>query len=253
MSEESIKNLVLEGYSSDSVQKTYRVATMKGLWPSERIVYDKYFRKGSSILDIGCGSGRTTFALRIMGYNVIGTDLTPAMIKTAEELKKEFKINIDFRIMDATNLKYSDNSFDNTLFSFCGWNQIPGKENRIKALEEAYRVTKKGGYFIFTSHIRTYASKWGPFWFKQWIKMNAFKPLGLNIKEQEFGDRYFRKGASGKFETEEFLHIPNLKEVELQIKEAGFELEYNDYRRSITPDDKKVKAGNCMYFVCRKK
>lgn len=250
---DSVKDLVVRAYSSKNVQKNYRDASMKGLWPSERIIYEKYFKKGSSILDIGCGSGRTTFALKIMSYDVLGIDLTPAMIESAEQLKKEFKINIDFRVMDATDLKFDDESFDNTLFSFAGWAQIPGRENRSNALKEAYRVTRPGGYFIFSAHIRTYLSKWGPFWAKEWTKMFVLKPLGVKTKEVEWGDRFFRKGASGKYDGDQYVHIPALSEVKDQIKEAGFELEYNDYRMNITPKDSKVKAGNCMFFVCKKK
>jgi len=151
-----IKNIVVEEFSSTSIQKTYREMTKCGLWKSEEMLFKKYFEKNSTILDIGCGSGRTTYGLVKLGYEVIGVDMTPEMIKSANELSDYFKLKIDFRLLNAKDLKFKDNSFDNAIFSFNGWSQIPGKVNRLKSLEEVYRILKTGGYFIFTSHVRNF-------------------------------------------------------------------------------------------------
>ena len=141
-------------YSRQTIQELYKkVYTWEGLWKGEALLIDKYYAKNSSVLDIGCGSGRTTFPLAKKGFKVVGVDLVPEMIKTAKELAKSFDMAIDFQVGDATNLHFNENSFENALFSFCGWNQIPGRENRLKALKEINRVLKPGGYFIFASKI----------------------------------------------------------------------------------------------------
>jgi ubiquinone/menaquinone biosynthesis C-methylase UbiE len=55
-----------------------------GLWESEKYVINKYFDKDKSILDIGCGAGKTIFNLYEMGYrNIIGLDLTSEMLENA--------------------------------------------------------------------------------------------------------------------------------------------------------------------------
>ncbi|MDO8741411.1 MAG: methyltransferase domain-containing protein [Candidatus Woesearchaeota archaeon] len=247
-----LQNLVVREFSNEKVQKSYEEATREGLWKSEEKLFKKYFKPGSRIFDIGCGSGRTTFSLVKIGYKVIGIDLTPAMIKTAKRLSKEFRIKIDFRVGNAANLKIRNESFDNALFSFNGWDQIPGEENRLKALKEANRAIKPGGYFIFTSHLRQLNKKYFWFWIKQWLRLYIFKPIGLNIREIEYGDQFFKRARIEEYENEQFIHIPRLSKIIKQIKKAGFELVFYDKRNSIAKEDEKLITGNCTFFVCKK-
>lgn len=52
-----------------------------GLWQSEKYAFEKYLNQEDAILDIGCGTARTTFALYKKGFqNLTGNDLTPAML-----------------------------------------------------------------------------------------------------------------------------------------------------------------------------
>jgi len=249
---ESIKEIVIREFSSKSVQETYKRITKQGLWKSEEKLFKKYLKKGS-VLDVGCGSGRTTFPLVRMGYKVIGVDLTPAMIKSAKELSKEFKIKVDFRTGDATDLEFKNESFDNVLFSWNGWNFIPERKNRLKALKEIYRVLKPNGYFIFTSHIRKIRRlAWIKFWFIQWIRMYILRLFGYKMKEKEWGDIFFKKGSIVEFEREQYINIPKLSEVKFLIKKVGFILEYNEYKNTISTSEKRVKRANWMFFVCRK-
>ena len=68
--------------------KSYEKLTKDvGLWASEKYVFEKYLNQSDNILDMGCGTGRTTFPLDKSGYKkIIGTDLTPEMIQIAQEL-----------------------------------------------------------------------------------------------------------------------------------------------------------------------
>lgn len=250
--EQTIQKIVIKEFTDKDVQKTYEDMTRSGLWKSEEKLFSKYFRKKSKVLDIGCGSGRTTFQLEKRGYKVVGIDLTPAMIKTAKKLSLEFKKDIEFRVGNALNLAFDDESFDNALFSFNGWNQIPMEKNRLLALKEAYRVIKPKGYFIFTSHIRQPIDRYIFIWAKEWVKIRLLKPRGFKIMEIELGDRFFKRGSEEVFRNKQFIHLPTLSKIKEQIKDAGFEIVFYDRRNSISEEDERLKSGNCMMFVCRK-
>ncbi len=139
-----------------------------GLWDSEKYVFQKYLKKSDKILDLGCGTGRTTFPLNQIGFNnIIGVDLTPEMVLKAQELNKYYKTEIQFRIGDATSLEFSDSFFDAVIFSFNGLMSIPKQSNRNKAMSEINRVLKDAGIFIFTTHDREKEEQYFEFWKKE--------------------------------------------------------------------------------------
>ncbi|MCK4554636.1 class I SAM-dependent methyltransferase [Candidatus Parcubacteria bacterium] len=248
-----IKEEVIKEFSSEITQKMYIKKAEAGLWGSEKFLVKKYFKPKSKILDIGCGTGRTTIPLFKLGYKVIGIDITPAMIKNAKKIATAKGFDIKYEVEDATQLQYDDNSFDNAIFSNNGWTQISGTENRIKALKEIYRILKSGGYYIFTAHTRKIKGL-AIFWAKQWIKFYILKPLGFKIDEINFGDRFFKRESGGiRFNQKQYIHIPSIKEVKKQISEAGFDLAHmqRSKRVNIISTKDKIQLPP-MFYVCRK-
>ncbi len=258
-----IQKNIIDEFGSRATRERYTRTAEQGFWESEEILVKKYFKPNSSILDIGCGSGRTTIPLFKMGFKVIGVDITPQMIEIAKKVAKAKSLDIDYRVGDATNLKFQDNYFDNAIFANNGWTQIPSAPKRQKALNEIYRVLKPNGIYIFTAHKRYYSGFYFFFWAKQWIKFYILKYLGFKIKEIDFGDRFFRRQMNGKkLKQKQYIHIASIKEVKEQIKKPGFKLVNVINMGEISKDDAALKRASLskrersektpVFYICQK-
>ena len=260
---EQIKNESIDEFSSIATQERYAKIAEEGFWKSEKLLIDKYFKPKSKTFDIGCGSGRTAIALAQSGYEVIGIDITPKMIETAKTIALSKNIDIDYVVGDATNLKFPENYFDGSIFANNGWVQIPGKENRQKALNEIYRVLKPGGYLILTAHQRYYSGSYFFFWIKNWVKYYTLRKIGFKIEEVDFGDLFFKRDFSDKkIKKRQFIHITSKKEVKEQIINSGFKLKFRKSMGEISNEDAKVMKGSLkknfnsfkspIFYVCEK-
>ena len=100
------------------------------------------------VLEIACGTGRVTNHLRQAlppSVKFIATDFNGDMLEFAKSKLKNEKI--DWKIADAQDLPFVDNSFDLAVCAF-GYMFAPDKQ---KAFNEAYRVLKPGGQLLFNT------------------------------------------------------------------------------------------------------
>jgi demethylmenaquinone methyltransferase/2-methoxy-6-polyprenyl-1,4-benzoquinol methylase len=114
----------------------------------DRVVNFTNAQKGSKILDVATGTGQQAFAFAKKGYEVIGIDLSEAMLNVAKK-KNKFR-NVKFEVADATNLPFEDNSFDTSSISFA-LHDMP-LSIREKVLKEMARVTKPEGIIIVVDY-----------------------------------------------------------------------------------------------------
>ena len=242
-------NFVRDSFGQAVTEYTKAIEEI-GLWESEKYVFNKYFTdKDKSILDIGCGAGRTTFALYELGHhNIIGLDLTPEMIDSARDLNKKRGTDIEFITGDATDLNFADNSFDYALFSFNGLMQIPKRANRIQALKKIRRVIKPGGIFIFTTHDRENNENYKEFWEKEeklWAEGKEDKRL------YEYGDKILPAGEDGR---DTFIHFPDRQEIVECLKEARLQLLEDFYREAFIEESDEIKkfSAECRFWITKK-
>ncbi|MEM6722896.1 MAG: class I SAM-dependent methyltransferase [Bacteroidota bacterium] len=222
--------------------------TEVGLWAAEKYVIEQYLNPTDYLLDLGCGTGRTTFGLYELGFrNLQAIDLTPEMIESALSIQKQKGTNIAFALGDATQLSAPDDEFDAVLFSFNGLMSIPGQANRDQALWEIKRVLKPNGIFLFTTHDRDK----DPNYFEFWKAQQALWETGQQDERlYQFGDIIaFSKNES----SEIFIHIPDYSEIEQWLQANGFEVVESFYRIDRFDESKAVKekSGECRFWVAR--
>lgn len=97
--------------------------------------------KGKRILEVGCGVGTDLIQFAKEGAEASGLDLTQSAIDLAKKRFPLYNLTADLRVGDAENLPFPDDYFDLS-YSFGVIHHTP---NTQKAVDELYRVTRKGG------------------------------------------------------------------------------------------------------------
>ncbi len=110
--------------------------------------------RGSSVLDVGCGSGASALpAARAVGSggHVMGVDLAERLLGVARaKVASQSLQNIEFQIGDMENLGFPDGHFDAVVSVFSIF-FVPDMEKQVR---ELWRMVRPGGKLAITT--------WGP-------------------------------------------------------------------------------------------
>ncbi len=93
-----------------------------------------------AVLDLACGTGRHTAALRSRGYRTVGIDLSLSLLRLRGELP--------LTRGDMRALPYATCSFDWVLNFFTSFGYFEAERENFRVLEEVTRVLAPGGRFI---------------------------------------------------------------------------------------------------------
>lgn len=118
----------------------------------------KAIKPHDKILDIGCFFPYDAIKFAQKGCQVTAIDIAEGVIKKAERIVTERKIKakIKFKVADATNLNFKDNSFD-VVYDFSTIDHIPAWQ---KAVKEYARVVKKNGKVIIVCNNKLQPTAW---------------------------------------------------------------------------------------------
>lgn len=131
------------------------------------------------IADIGAGTGRYSIELCHRGYDVTAVEY----VKHNLEILRSKHENIKTWQGDARDLHFlEDETFDVTLV-FGPLYHLHGDENKLKALAEAKRITKKGG-IILVAYV-----------------MNEYSVISYCFKEHKWQESMQKGGLSPDFHT----------------------------------------------------
>jgi SAM-dependent methyltransferase len=113
-----------------------------------RVLRDTVMRTGPnlSVLEIGCGMGRISFALAdCFGY-VLGTDVSPAQIRLAREHNDRH--NVGFEVSDGSRLRPTEQRDWSTIFSTGVFYHLD-RDTVLTYIRDAHALLIPGGQFVF--------------------------------------------------------------------------------------------------------
>lgn len=101
-------------------------------------------------LDLGCGVGRLTLALAEDCDHVYGVDVSPEMIRRANQLKADrAKTNVDFLCNNGRDLSIIPSGSCDLAFSYIVLQHLPDPRLVAGYVRELGRVVKPGGHVLF--------------------------------------------------------------------------------------------------------
>jgi ubiquinone/menaquinone biosynthesis C-methylase UbiE len=217
-----------------------RAALRVGLWASERLMVERYFRRDDRILELGCGGGRVALGLLRAGYaDVTATDFSPIMVSLARAVLADHDAAWEEHVaqQDATALTYPDASFDRAIFAFNGLMCLPSRAHRLAALRSIHRVLKPQGILIFTASDREKGAN-AAYW--------AQEPRPADVIP---GDRWHESDTSPVF-----IHSSTEAETRAELSACGYEVVECPLSTEIAQDGPAVKefAGETRFYVARK-
>jgi SAM-dependent methyltransferase len=96
---------------------------------------------GMRVLEIGCGLGTDGAQFAAAGADYTGVDLTEAAVELARKRFQLFDLRGDFRVADAENLDFADESFD-LVYAHGVLHHTP---DTARAVREIHRVLRANG------------------------------------------------------------------------------------------------------------
>jgi len=231
-----------------------RAAYGLGLWVSERLLIERLFPdREAHLLEAGCGAGRVTIGLWDLGYRQLTAfDFAVELLDQARSLAAQRGAeSIRFLEANATRLGPALTAAGvapaaGALFPFNGLMQIPGRENRRRALSGLHAACRPGANLLFTTHDRASSRVERALWrleAERWARGERDPRL------VEFGDRYFA-GESGRT----FMHLPDRAEVLADLAATGWRHNFDALRRELAHETRAVRefSDECRFWAARR-
>lgn len=153
--------------------------------------------KGKRVLDIGSGHGNTALKLAEQGANVVSIDIAPKLIEGCKYRAAKHNLDIEFLVMDATNMTFVPESFDIIL----GFRTVHHLQNIKKFFADSKKLLKPGGFLIVVE-----PQKYSPF--------------------VEFGRKFIKNDVESRTPTEHPItpsDIKTMKEIYTNVETKEFE------------------------------
>ncbi|MBP5729446.1 MAG: class I SAM-dependent methyltransferase [Clostridia bacterium] len=243
------KETIRKHYDADPLKEWNRLQKRT---PYEKYItthmMDRYIRPGSRILDIGGGPGHYSIHYAKQGHTVTLLDLSEENVRFAKKKARQYGVKITAVQGDATDLsRFPDDSFDK-VFLMGPLYHLLTEESRIRAVREAKRVLKPGGY-LFCSFILTFGGV-----------VYGMREIQETILSPDLQD-FFELAASGEsfsYESFTFAYMITIEEAKkLLASIPGLKTEtifsqegiLAPYKQVLSQSTKKIRTAWCDYAL----
>jgi ubiquinone/menaquinone biosynthesis C-methylase UbiE len=142
MSSDSHSQLIIEQFTKQSVPFS-KVAGHLG--SIDHLIQLSGVNPQSEVIDVACGPGLVACAFAKVAKTVVGLDMTPKMIETAQLQQQKMNLNnMQWIVGDAFGIPFLDNHFD-LVFARYSFHHLM---DTSMALAEMIRVCKPGGVVL---------------------------------------------------------------------------------------------------------
>lgn len=211
---------------------------------SARIAHYGLIKKGSKVLDVGCGTGRFTLMLsEVTKAEVYAIDPSEDMLDEAE--KKDKKKKVKWSKGTAERLSFPNEYFDCVYMTFV-FHQI---KNRKKALSEIFMILKPKGKCVFMTTSYAHIKRSPLYMFPGLAKIDLARFPSLPefrriLKEEGFRNVHYHLDnyEDHRYTVDDYLqrvkskHISTLSVLSKEEFEQGYEVferrlkeKYRDY------------------------
>jgi ubiquinone/menaquinone biosynthesis C-methylase UbiE len=170
-----------------------------------------------TILDLGCGSGRSAVPLAERGYKVVGVDLSLRMLAVmmGKTITHGQILPIRCNLVDLDCLR--DQSVDHAICMFSTLGMIQGSAHRQSCLQHVSRIVRPGGRFVIHVH-----NRWAALREPRGLRSLAAGWLrSIRNHDVEFGDAIYQYRGLEKM----FMHRFSKQELVNQLTDSGWKIE----------------------------
>jgi SAM-dependent methyltransferase len=100
------------------------------------------------ILDLNCGSGRHTIPLSKAGYDMVGLDISPRLLKIAKLKAAEGDASLALVRADMRFLPFRDDVFSGVVSLDSSFGYLPSEDEDLKSFREVRRTLTEPGVFL---------------------------------------------------------------------------------------------------------
>lgn len=206
------------------------------------VEFTKKFINKPKILELACGSGEISFALSELGYDLLATDFSKAMIKELNQKYPEIKT----KVLDMSNFSLTE-KYDGCICYCDSINYLKNLSKVEEMIKSVHHCLNQDGIFIFDMHSIDRLDEFRNLYIEENILDDT--PYQWTIQTQ--GDEIHQHFAFFKDDLVlEEQHVQKVflsKDIEDMLTKYGFSYEiYTDFTLE------GEQPGEKIFFVGRK-